>query len=127
MVPLPKEAKNSIIDPRSQITMAETIPPELLADKTRIQKGCDLSMWNIIEFNQIARGEQVRLFTACGMFEGIYRGSECVSEEDDTQWIILSDATLSPCRANAAPEERIPIQETNIQLSQIIAIDTVGE
>lgn len=84
-------------------------------------------MWNIIEFNQIARGEQVRLFTACGMFEGIYRGSESVSECEDDQWIILTDATLSPCRGNCLPEERIPIQETNIQLTQIIAVDTAGE
>ena len=30
-------------------------------------------MWNIIEYNQIARGEAVRLYTACGIFEGTYR------------------------------------------------------
>ena len=82
-------------------------------------------MWNIIEFNQIARGERVRLFTACGMFEGTYRGSESV-EEDGEQWIVLADTTLSPCCANAKPEDCVSIEETNIQLSQIIAIDTAG-
>lgn len=43
-------------------------------------------MWNIIEYNQIARGEGVRLFTACGIFEGVYRGSEAVDESQPEQW-----------------------------------------
>lgn len=54
-------------------------------------------MWNIIEYNQIARGEGVRLFTACGIFEGVYRG--------------------------AAEAEQIHMSDANVQLSQIIALD----
>lgn len=80
-------------------------------------------MWNIIEYNQIARGEQVRLFTACGIFEGVYRGSESVDESDDTQWVVLSDVTFSPACGNPAKEDRISMSDANIQLSQIIALD----
>lgn len=81
-------------------------------------------MWNIIEYNQIARGENVRLFTACGTFEGTYRGSESVEEEDsNNQWVVLSDVTFSPARGNAAPEECIRMSDANVQLSQIIALD----
>ena len=80
-------------------------------------------MWNIIEYNQIARGEPVRLFTACGIFEGVYRGSETVSEEDSDQWVVLTDVTFSPGRGNAAPEERLRVSDASVQLSQIIALD----
>ena len=81
-------------------------------------------MWNIIEYNQIARGERVRLFTACGMFEGTYRGSE---EVNDEQWVILTDATLSPCRPDVPKTERFAMEEANLQLNQIIAVDVAGE
>ena len=68
-------------------------------------------MWNIIEYNQIARGEGVRLFTACGIFEGVYRGSEAVDESQPEQWVVLSDVTFSPHpgrrgRSGADPYER---------------------
>ena len=77
-------------------------------------------MWNIIEYNQIARGERVRLFTACGMFEGTYRGSE---EVNDEQWVILTEAFLSP----VPKAERFAMEEVNLQLNQIIAVDVAGE
>ncbi len=80
-------------------------------------------MWNIIEYNQIARGEQVRLFTACGIFEGVYRGSESVSEEDQDQWVVLNDVVFSPARGNIGSDETIRMSDANIQLSQIIALD----
>ena len=57
-------------------------------------------MWNILEYNQIARGEGVRLFTACGIFEGVYRGSEAVDESQPEQWVVLSDVTFSPARGS---------------------------
>ena len=84
-------------------------------------------MWNIIEFNQIARGENVRLFTASGIIEGTYRGSEVVSEDDNTQWIQLTDVSLSPVRANVAPEEVLHLSDMNVQLSQIVALDLSAE
>lgn len=80
-------------------------------------------MWNIIEYNQIARGEQVRLFTACGIFEGVYRGSESVDENDNTQWVVLTDVTFSPACGNPAKEDLIRMSDANVQLSQIIALD----
>lgn len=83
-------------------------------------------MWNIIEYNQIARGEQVRLFTACGIFEGVYRGSESVSEEDNDQWVVLNDVVFSPARGNISTDETIQMSDANIQLSQIIALDLNG-
>lgn len=83
-------------------------------------------MWNIIEYNQIARGEQVRLFTACGIFEGVYRGSESVSEEDHDQWVVLNDVVFSPARGNVNGEETIRMSDANVQLSQIIALDLNG-
>ena len=78
-------------------------------------------MWNIIEYNQIARGEGVRLFTACGIFEGVYRGSEAVDESQPEQWVVLSDVTFSPTRGGAAEAEHM--SDANVQLSQIIALD----
>lgn len=83
-------------------------------------------MWNIIEYNQIARGERIRLLTAGGLIEGVYRGSECISEEDPTQWIVLSDATLSPVQ-NPPVTDPIRMTDTNVQLSQIIALDLTAE
>ena len=80
-------------------------------------------MWNIIEYNQIARGEGVRLFTACGIFEGVYRGSEAVDESQPEQWVVLSDVTFSPTRGGAAEAEQINMSDANVQLSQIIALD----
>ena len=83
-------------------------------------------MWNIIEYNQIARGEQVRLFTACGIFEGVYRGSESVSEENNDQWVVLNDVVFSPACGNINTDETIQMSDANIQLSQIIALDLNG-
>ena len=80
-------------------------------------------MWNIIEYNQIARGEGVRLFTACGIFEGVYRGSEAVDESQPEQWVVLSDVTFSPTRGGAAEAEQIHMSDANVQRSQIIALD----
>ena len=81
-------------------------------------------MWNIIEYNQIARGEGVRLFTPCGIFEGTYRGSESVDENDaNAQWIVLSDVTFSPACANPTKESLIRMSDANVQLSQIVALD----
>lgn len=81
-------------------------------------------MWNIIEYNQIARGEAVRLYTACGIFEGTYRGSECVDEENSAeQWIVLNDVTFSPARGGVAEADKIKMSDANVQLSQIIALD----
>lgn len=82
-------------------------------------------MWNIIEYNQIARGERIRIYTACGIFEGQYLGSEVVSEEDHTQWISLSDVNFSP--ASVAPQEMRHMSDINVQLSQIIALDLSNE
>ena len=80
-------------------------------------------MWNIIEYNQIARGEGVRLFTACGIFEGVYRGSEAVDESQPEQWVVLSDVTFSPPGAARPKREQIHVSDANVQLSQIIALD----
>ena len=80
-------------------------------------------MWNIIEFNQIARGEQIRLFTACGIFEGQYRGSESITEGSDDQWVTMSDVVFSPARGNVPPEDSIRMSDASLQLSQIIALD----
>ncbi len=80
-------------------------------------------MWNIIEYNQIARGEEVRLFTACGIFEGIYRGSETVDENSGDQWVVLSDVTFSPARGDNPEDAQIKMSDANVQLSQIIALD----
>lgn len=80
-------------------------------------------MWNIIEYNQIARGEGVRLFTACGIFEGVYRGSEAVDGSQPEQWVVLSDVTFSPARGGVAGAEQIHMSDANVQLSQIIALD----
>ena len=83
-------------------------------------------MWNIIEYNQIARGERIRVLTAGGLIEGVYRGSECISEEDTTQWIVMTDVELSPVQ-NSPAAEPIRMSDANVQLSQIIALDLTAE